>query len=100
MYPHVLLSHPWRVPAPEVEDGIVPLHHLPQERTETTCPDCCPGGFPAGQAAAEASEAKNQCGSLKMDALIVKLLQLQRAARRGGRSHLHGEGIGVSPAQV
>lgn len=78
----------------------VPLHHPPQERTGATCPDHCPGSFPTGQVAAEASEAENQCGSLKMDALIVKLLQLQRAMRRGGRSHLHGGGSGVSPAQV
>lgn len=42
--------------------------------------DRCPGSFPAGQVAAEASEAEDQCGSLKMDALIVKLLQLQRDA--------------------
>ncbi|CAI9154178.1 unnamed protein product [Rangifer tarandus platyrhynchus] len=78
----------------------VPLHHPPQERTEATCPDCCPGGFPTGQAAAGASEAENHCGSLKMDALIVKLLQLQRAARLGGWSHLHVVGSGVSPAQI
>lgn len=77
-----------------------PLPTLPKrEDRGLPVPDRCPGSFPAGQVAAEASEAENQCGSLKMDALIVAAPAPEgNAAWR--RSHPARWGQWLSPAQV